>query len=377
MSAPQVARPLDITADALGPIAHARDHATGIVSVSLRLERAVEKAAQHNMTAWRDHRRRLAGEGASERALAAIDDVVPDAHHDGPSLVAFADGDGLLHRSVHGPVLTREEVRLGPLPSLVPLVGLRQRQVPHVCARIDRVAAEIEAVDRDVVHHFDRDPRDAPPGVLRRTKPGGWSQRRYQQRAENVWADHGRQFAAAIEEAVDDVRARFVALAGDEREVAMTLDALSAGVRQLVVEVPGSRHADGSDDEFAAAVAGLTEAAAEQDTEEALATLIEEAGQDDRAAVGVADVFAALQLAQVQRLLVTDDAPDERVAWFAAPSGMVALEAATLEDLGADVPVPAPLTDVAVHAALATGASVRVVPSGSLVDRCAALLRYA
>jgi Bacterial archaeo-eukaryotic release factor family 2 len=364
----------DVPASALERIMRAGRHGSPVVSVALSLERAIEQAAQRNETAWRDHRRAMADAGAPEPALIALDALVPDAHHDGDTLVAFADGEGLVHASVHDGSIASDVATVGALPFAVPFVSLLQGEIPHVRARIDRSGAEIEARfagrERSFgVHHDEQSPE------LRRTAPGGWSQRRHQQRAENLWAEHGKEFAAALTRAVDVTSARFVALAGDVRAVQLTCDALPERIRSLVREVPGSRHRDGSDREFDSAVAALVEATENGDTADALELLTQEVNADARAAVGAPSVFAALELGQVDRLLVAPAFDDDRRAWFAGDR--IGLEASTLEDLGFEIPVPARMADVAVHGAVLSGASVRVVPEASLPDGFGALLRFA
>jgi hypothetical protein len=375
MASPETTTPIGVTAALLPALRDGGRSGTAVVSVYLGLDQAIENASLKNQRAWLNHRRRLSDEGASEAALATVDSFVPGAHHEGATLVVFADGDGLLHHSMHEPRITTDVARVGALPALVPIVGLLQRDVPHVRARIDRAAAEIDAIVGARRHEYALAPHDAPEGQLRRSKPGGWSQRRYQQRAENLWAEHGRQFADALVEAVDDVRARFVAMAGDVRAVQLTTDALPDRVRPLVVHVPGSRHADGSDEAFVTAVAGLVEDAVAHDTATVLEQLAQEFGEEDRAAVGVPAVFAALAEAEVGRLLVAEDADDDRMAWF-GEGNLVAVEQSTLTAFGVTIPMEARMADVAIHAALNSGASVRIVPARSLVDGFSALLRF-
>jgi hypothetical protein len=367
--------PAGVTAAALGDAVRGFESLTAVVSVYQRLERAVEHASQQNQTAWRDQRDRLCDDGAPDPALDAIDELIPEAHHWGRTLAAIADGDGLVHVSFHCEELGADLARVEPLPCLAPLVRLVQADVPHVRARVDRVSAEVDAVAGKQVFEHERT-LDDHGGLIRRTRPGGWSQRRYQQRAENLWAEHGREFAETIVEAVDEVGARFVALAGDVRAVQLTRDALPERVRDIVREAPGSLHPDGSEERFAAEIDRLIEEVQIADSTAALALLAQEVGQRDRGAVGPAQVFAALARSQVDTLLLGEDADDDRRAWFGDDPDLVALDDQTLVELGVVVPVPGRAVDVAIRAAIGTGAGIRVVPSGSLVDGFAAVLRF-
>jgi len=107
----------------------------------------------------------------------------------------------------------------------------------------------------------------------------------------------------------------------------------------------------------------------------------EELGQHDRAVVGTRETFSALQKAQVEVLLVHDDPADERTAWFGDTPTAVGATGGDLEpaDLGVDpgAECVGRLVDVAIWAAIGTGADVRAVPSvHALPDGLGAILRW-
>jgi len=57
-----------------------------------------------------------------------------------------------------------------------------------------------------------------------------------------------------------------------------------------------------------------------------------------------------------------EDLDDGRTAWFGPDPTQVAMTAGDVRGLGVDAPVEGRLVDVAVRAALGTGAGIRVVP---------------
>jgi hypothetical protein len=63
-------------------------------------------------------------------------------------------------------------------------------------------------------------------------------------------------------------------------------------------------------------------------------------------------------------LLVHEDPDDDRRAFFGPDPTAIGLRPDDLAALGVDEPSEAPLVDVAVRAALGTGAGIRVVPAG-------------
>ena len=86
----------------------------------------------------------------------------------------------------------------------------------------------------------------------------------------------------------------------------------------------------------------------------------------------------ALTMAQVELLLVRDDADDGRQLWYGPQPAHLAAAAGELDGLGADERLSARLPDVLIRAAVLSGAAVRLLPDQSPVtDGVAALLRWA
>ena len=345
------------------------------VTLYLTTEADIDNAGPRSEQRWKTVRRDLAEAGAPEDVLAAIDGLVPDAHHEGQTLAVIANRDGILHVE-HGPdVPPRDRAEVGPVPPLVPLIAVRQGFPTHVTVLADRTGADI------TVHRHERPDVHREAGgddfPIRQVGAGGWSQRRYQQRAENTWERNADDVAEQITALVDRHRPRLIVLAGDVRAVEMTHKALPSQVADLVTVVEGSRAEDGSDQQFAEAVREQVAALVNSDVMDLLAKFREELGQDDRAADGPDDTLAALSRAQVEVLLVTDSPDDGRTALFGPEPNQVGREADTLRAMGVDDPGTAPLVDVAVRAALGTGAAVEVVPAGDLPSgRLGAILRW-
>jgi peptide subunit release factor 1 (eRF1) len=107
--------------------------------------------------------------------------------------------------------------------------------------------------------------------------------------------------------------------------------------------------------------AKLVVATVERDTSELLDRFEEERSQRDLAADGAAATFQALTRAQVGTLLLSDRPDDDRTAWFGARGQSVALDRETLLASGETTPTEGRLVDVAVRAALLSGAAVRVL----------------
>src|SRR5690606_11309955 len=111
----------------------------------------------------------------------------------------------------------------------------------------------------------------------------------------------------------------------------------------------------------------LVRTAVAEQTVALLQSLAAEDGRDALAANGAVATFEALARSQVDVLLVHDAADDDRQAWWSPDAGTAALDSATLEALGPGEPVQGRLVDVAITAALRSGASVRVVPDAAAI----------
>jgi release factor family 2 len=263
----------------------------------------------------------------------------------------------------------------GPLPRLLPILRLRQSTLPHVVVLIDRGGADLYAVRVEGPElHREVDP-DVDP--MARSKPGGWSQRRYQNRAENSWEQGAGDVAKELLAFVERVDPAVIIVAGDVRAVQFLRDALPPDVNDRVRVVEGERPRGGGAGGIPDDVADVIRGERDRRFDEIVAKFDEEIGQDDLAVAGAEDTVAALARAQVEVLLVRDDADDEAEAWIGRDPTAIALAREDLEALGVDEPRNVRLLDALVRAALGTSASVRVLPVGrGPRDGVAALLRW-
>ena len=340
---------------------------------------AIENAAQRSELVWKNMRRELEEAGAPEAALDAVDPLVPDAHLEGETLAVIANANGILHVDHVLEPIAQDLWRVANLPSAGPLVEWAQEGAPHLLVLADRAGADIVAVVRfnEESNEAVQDQNPSDPD-LRKSKPGGWSQRRYQQRAENQWEQNAKQVADRVVELFDETGARLVVAAGDERAMQLLREHLPERVLACLKEAEGSRHVDGGQDSLAAEALRMVATAVAEDTVALLRKFKEEQGQNDRAASGVPRVLEALAAAQVDTLLIADDPSDNRTAYFGPEPNMVSVDAATVKGMGVDAPQEGRLADVLIRAAWGTGAAVRIVPSAAVGndDGVAAILRF-
>ena len=367
---------------AVGPdeapeLARLLDRPGPFVTVTLTTEQQLDNAAQRTMQHWRPVRDELDAEGVPASALDAIEALVPELHHDGPGAFLVVEGDEVLLSFALSDPPDRDRGTVGPLPSLGPILTWRQSHLPHIVVLADRSGAYILAVGPHGEQHTDT-AGDNDPGHphLRKTHPGGWSQRRYEERAENLWDQNARQVAERVQQIARLLDPAAIFVAGDTRALWHLREHLDDRLAPLVREVEGARNADGGDATIAEAVRKQLNTVAAADTVALLEKFKEEKGQADRAAEGLAATIEALNAAQVDTLLVHDDPADERPAWYAPDLALAALDRASLEGYGVRDPRQGRLVDVLVRTAFRTGARVRIVPRTVVADGVGALLRY-
>jgi hypothetical protein len=345
------------------------------VSIYMATEGDIEQAAELVALRWKNLRGDLREEDVPEATLAAIDPLVEGSHAAGATLAVIAAVDGVRYsNSLPAPPPRDAVVRHGALPDVLPLLAAAQSAVPHVAVLTDRTGADIAARFVDGGARSEHvEGRDSP--YIHKPQAGGWSQPRYHHRAEALWESNAGEVADALTRLVDQVRPRFVAAAGDVRAVQLLREQAPKRVRELLRVVGGEYH---SLDAVFAAADRLVAETVQADTAGMLAG---ERAQPGRAVEGAAATLEALARGQVATLLLAGPwLDDRRAAWFGPAPTDVAGDRDALAALGVATPVEGRLVDVAVRAALGTGAKVRVVepdrPDGPR-DGIGALLRFA
>lgn len=344
---------------------------------SLWVERAGtgEWGAQADQAAGADALSALADAGAPDEAGRAISAALDDLDASARGAVVIADSSQVLLVEELPEPPRAQVARWSLLPSLSAVLEHRQSLIRAIVVLADRTGADI------VVHGPGGDEFsgsvEGDDHPITKSAPGGWSQSRYQQRAEDSW----EQNAGAVAERVGEIATRLspdlVVIGGDVRAVELVQERLPDELRAMTRTIVPGRAADGSDDQRDDEIVRLTNTAIAEDTVALLQAFQDLGGQAARAANGPAAVLAALQKSQVEVLLVHDDASDERTAWFATEAGMVAMTKDDVTALGGSDPEQARLVDVAIHAALRTGAAIRVVPDAAAIeDGIAAILRW-
>jgi hypothetical protein len=336
-------------------------------SVYMDTEGDVEQAAELVALRWKNLRGSMLAAGVPEGTVAAIDPLVEGSHMAGATLAVIAAVDRPLYSAnLPDPPPRETLLRHGALPDVLPLLAAAQAAVPHVAVLTDRTGADMAA--RGVADEEARAERveGRVTPHLHKPQAGGWSQPRFHHRAEAIWESNASEVADALARLVDQVRPRFVAAAGDVRALQLLREQAPKRVRELLTVVGGEH---GSLEAVFAEADKLVAATVEADGRAVLERFAEELGQaaaggeaGGLAVQGAAATLDALGRGQVATLLLTGlFLDDQRTAWFGPAPTDVAADRDALVGLGVPAPAEGRLVDVAVRAALGTGAEVRIL----------------
>jgi Bacterial archaeo-eukaryotic release factor family 2 len=346
------------------------------LSVFLNTERHMADAAQRSLARWKTVRHDLPRKVVPDAIVERIAEIVPDAHLEGEGLAVITDAKEILHIE-HGPALGRnDEATWGPVSRLLPIIRWRQSEPTYLVVMTDRTGADIFGFRRGSPDlHAEVEGED---NEIRKVQAGGWSQRRYQQRAEDSWEKNAEQVAERVARLADQIKPAFVAVAGDVRAVALLRESLPDRVAELVhvieKEIPRKLE---KDDPVPEDVWALVQQHVRETGEALLARFEEERGQHDKAVEGIDATARALAMAQVAVLLIADGSEDDHQLWFGSNPSMLAVTDQELKDLGVDSPDQGPARDVLTRAALATSAGIRVLDDAEAIEGgVGALLRW-
>jgi Bacterial archaeo-eukaryotic release factor family 2 len=350
-------------------------------SVYMATEADVEQAADLIALRWKNLRGAMLAAGVPERTVGAIDPLVAGSHLAGATLAVIAAVDGPRYSANLADPPPRETLlRHGALPDVLPLLAAGQAAVPHVAVLTDRTGADMAARVADEARIERVEGRVTPH--IHKPNAGGWSQPRYHHRAEAIWESNATEVADALTRLVDQVRPRFVAAAGDVRALQLLREQAPKRVRELLTVVGGEY---GTLEAVFTEADKLVTATVEADNRALGDRLAEELGQAaagaerGRAVDGAAATLTALGRGQVETLVLAGlFLDDERTAWFGPAPTDVGVDRDALAGLGVPNPVEGRLVDVAVRAALGTGAEVRVLdsPHPAPGEGMGALLRF-
>lgn len=311
--------------------------------------------------------RQLAEQGTDPATLRVLDERVRASLPGTGTLAAFASGGRLLF-ATELPGTRRDDIAVHRATAhLLPLLEWWQEHPAHVLAVVDRAGADVQVFPQGSTEAYGQTV-EGPDDEIVRNAPGGWEQMRHQRRAEDSWEHNAERVAEVLDQDLARVSASLLLLAGDVRALQYVTEHLPPRVRQQVAvhRVRGSRGERAARREHARQVADEVHRAVGEETAALLNRMSEERHPSGRTVEGPHETLAALARGQVDTLVLAHDPQDGRTAWFGpSPTDVADRKDALPGAAGNGLAERAPLADVAVRAAVLTGADVRIVTGDS------------
>jgi len=337
-------------------------------TVCLDVSRDAEDAQDMIDLRWRAIWQRLAQAGAPAqiRSLAerAVGQKRGAAGRASQFMVVTADGVLLDEMLAAAPV--REVADWAPLPHLMPLLTMAPPQTSHIVLRLARADADLTVVapagESQQEVHGGRWP-------LTKVHSGGWSQRRIQARAENLWEKNAKEVAERVDSWAVEIDPAFVAVRGDVRAKAAFLEQIGPRVAAKVVDL---------DDLPGDPDVGLAEVIARHAADDdavVIDRLRAGLGRRRGAVQGLGDVVAAARWAQIESLVLENELSATTRLWAGPEPLDIGIDPGDLP--GADA-VPDRADAVLIRALAAADADLVLVRPGGigLRDGVGAVLRY-
>ncbi|WP_104160937.1 Vms1/Ankzf1 family peptidyl-tRNA hydrolase [Arthrobacter sp. ZGTC212] len=325
-------------------------------------------------------RNAAAAQGAPPADLEALETAVDPARGvPGPvsRFVLVRDGNVELNELLPGPLVTPKQIHVGPVPDLLPLFKHRPEEFPYIVADVSREGGEIrlEYVGRPGASVEDV---EGSTEDIHKLSAGTWGQDKMQRRTEQVWRRNADEVAAQIDRIVDASGVRLIVLAGDVRARGLVQDQLAEAHKPLVSMLDSHASTAGPhQDSFEDRVRELIALRWAAEQEQIIDRLALQQGQaNPESAAGIGAVVHALQQAQVDVLILNDNALADRTLLALGAEPWVAT--AEEQALGAEVLGKVPASAALLRAASLTDASLLLVPNGVLpgAGDVAALLRW-
>jgi peptide subunit release factor 1 (eRF1) len=287
-------------------------------------------------------------------------DLDPAAH--GVVIVACSALDIFEPVALSLPVPDRIDV--GPIPALSVLVQMYDDHPTYAVLLADQKDATLAIISLATLGRtVSIEGTDFP----RHQQQGGWSQRRYQMRADERVAAFVRAVAEQTRTLLDEEQIPLLVLAGEEVNTAALMDEFHQTVRNRVAGIV-RMDIRASDSDLIEATLPIIDESERRREHELVQQLADSIGSGGPAAANLEETLEALQLGQVDTLVMADDLhaagwADYELNVFG--TGLTPSQHPTGGD--ADSIVPVSLEQEMIRLALGTGADIEIVQSATTV----------
>ncbi len=347
----------------LGFLRRLYDEIGDYVSVYLDTDKVHEKNSTEALEIrWHDARRDLATQGTGQATLDAIAEVVLDPDEVSPGRAVFARNGAVMFSGALDAPPRREIARLAPLPHLMPLLAQHRPPIPHVRVFASRTGGELVAVGGS--GEAWRDWMAGRQWPVHKVSVGGWSQDKYQRRAEETWEENAKELAAEVVAAADQVAARHVIISGDVHARTMLLEHLTVPLRESAAMLDKEVSADSQ------AMAEAANQALSDWADRERRQRFEDWGTylaHDKAVQALPENLTALRNSQAADVFVADNRHSVATAWIGPGGADVAAARDELVLRGVSDPVEDRADAAIVRAIACTDAELHFLPDDLVV----------
>jgi peptide subunit release factor 1 (eRF1) len=262
---------------------------------------------------------------------------------------------------------------VGSVPHLYPLAKLIDTYPRYAAVMLDTNKARIQVFSLAAAEREEKVVSDK----TRRTSKGGWSQSRYQRRADDMHLHHMKEVVDTLDKIVREEQINQIVIAADENVLPKLKDQMPAHLAEKIVDtVPLQRHAGGTMMETTFDAIRIQDAVTDV---EKVQELMDEWQGSGLGVVGPEATLRAFEMGQVEELIITgsvdtlkpvqklpDDSASEMTAETSAATGSI--DAARL-NLSAEL----------IKRAQQTAARIRFIEDATLLQEVGgvgALLRF-
>jgi peptide subunit release factor 1 (eRF1) len=345
---PVVSLYLNLTADQ-----HGRDN----------YEVFVRKAFAEHLKAFKESSAERASlERDVERIEAYLSDEV-NRSRNGLALFASAGAGEFFEAIQFDAPLDEHWLVIGAVPHLYPLARIIDQYPRYASVLLDTQQARIFVFSLGGVEK-----RQQITGVkTRRTSMGGWSQARYQRRAENFHLQHVKEVVDTLERIVRADNIQHVIVAGDAVVIPLLKEQLPQHLLDKLVDVLTLERDAGENEIIQATLEALKQKDAETDAER-VAELVDAWQSGGLGVVGPEATLDAFQLGQVDELVIAGKPQELKLAQnLPADAAPAPIAVETSEPVAADM-ARLKLANELVARAQQTGATVRFIEDPGLLE---------
>ncbi|MGB3306565.1 MAG: Vms1/Ankzf1 family peptidyl-tRNA hydrolase [Thermomicrobiales bacterium] len=253
---------------------------------------------------------------------------------------------------------TRTRLQVGPVPMLYEIVRLIENNPVYAVLLADQRDATLSFIKDQTIA---QDVELESSGYPRKQQQGGWSQQRYQARADERLDAFARDIAEQTQDALNNLNVDMLIVAGEEVITTALSDQFHETVKdRIIATIPLDIRTNDAD---LISVTLPTAAQAERKREAEAVRLLKDAiGVGNQGVAGAEGTILALQAGEVQTLVLADGFNGQGWADFAMPAyGVGAIP--DEHPLGGDVSAitELPLEEILIRLALASDVEIQVV----------------